>query len=485
MFEARAIPDWAADWAAETVLGAEPLAEDDVFDPATGLPWLRPELGWLAGTMTERLEWVCEQPPSPTTATALAVMSQEPMTADERMLFVRAWDRLSSWVAASLVEAEVCATAVEGLEGALADLEGDTLDRELALMLRRSDRSMAGELGFARRLTSLLPTTAALLASGDIALTHVRALDEWTGALTEEQVGELDATLAPRATALTPTAFRRMVRRAVEKLLPAPDERHARARRTQGARLFPEQDGMATLALCLPATDGVAVLNALNIAADRSHTPDDDRTHGQRQIAALLDRVLGTQDEQSGSGKVRAHRRTEVQVTIDWATLIGLRNEPADLAGFGAVPADAVRRLLSEPGTVLRRIVYDGTTGVLVDFGSARYAPDEHLLGLIRARDVTCRYPGCLRPAVWCEFEHCRPYDAGGATSAANGCLMCRVHHNLKTHSGFRYARPDPETGETVWTTPLGFRYRQAPAGYQPGGVDTGDTVREHDPPPF
>ena len=56
---------------------------------------------------------------------------------------------------------------------------------------------------------------------------------------------------------------------------------------------------------------------------------------------------------------------------------------------------------------------------------------------------------------------------------------MCRGHHNRKTHDGFDYVRPNPETGETVWTTPLGFVYRQAPVSYGPSGADTGDTTFE------
>jgi hypothetical protein len=53
--------------------------------------------------------------------------------------------------------------------------------------------------------------------------------------------------------------------------------------------------------------------------------------------------------------------------------------------------------MLSTPGTVLRRLVTDPVTGVLVDYGTSRYRPDTHLSGLTKARDVTCRYPGCTR----------------------------------------------------------------------------------------
>jgi hypothetical protein len=47
--------------------------------------------------------------------------------------------------------------------------------------------------------------------------------------------------------------------------------------------------------------------------------------------------------------------------------------------------------MLAEPGSVLRRLVTDPVTGVLVDYGMTRYRPDAYLSGLTETRDVTCR----------------------------------------------------------------------------------------------
>jgi len=41
---------------------------------------------------------------------------------------------------------------------------------------------------------------------------------------------------------------------------------------------------------------------------------------------------------------------------------------------------------------------------------------------------LTCRWPGCDRPAVDCDLDHTIPYSQGGLTHAAN--LTCkRVSH--------------------------------------------------------
>jgi hypothetical protein len=73
-----------------------------------------------------------------------------------------------------------------------------------------------------------------------------------------------------------------------------------------------------------------------------------------------------------------------------------------------------------------------------------------------------------------------------------NCSLLCRTHHNHKTHDGHSYQRVDPDTGEILWTTPLGFTYRQTPPTYTPDGPDPGNTTREtasldpdDDEPPF
>jgi hypothetical protein len=463
----------------------EHMFEGDRPGSEGGLPPMPEHLGWLCGPMTERLEWLLEQVPSSDTQVALEAMEHEPMSPKERMLYAAAWDRQRSAVAARAMSAQVRAT-LPGAAGPYAN--PDVIDGELAGVLRRTDGSMAYQLAFARRLIEALPLTFKLLDAGDVSLEHARAIEQLTAALTVEQAQLVDGSVADRASTTTVSAFRRIVRQAVAAL-DVDTERETQAKRTAGVRLLPEPDGMCTVAVRMPATDGVATIEALNVRADRLKTPDDQRTHGMRQVDAFLDALFGEPVPAAGTGKVRSRRRTEVQVTIDWASLLGLRDHPAELAGYGPVAAESVRAMLDEEGTTLRRLVYEPVTGVLLDYARTRYRPDDHMRGLVAARDVTCRYPGCCRNAIWCDSEHCDDYAGGGATSCANCGLMCRRHHNRKTHEGYRYRRVDPATGETVWTTPLGFTYRQRAATYSPSGADTGDTIRETatdrpDPPP-
>ncbi len=66
------------------------------------------------------------------------------------------------------------------------------------------------------------------------------------------------------------------------------------------------------------------------------------------------------------------------------------------------------------------------------------YTPSAKLADFVRCRDLTCRAPGCDRPATRCDLDHTVPYAKGGATHASNIKCLCRFHHLLKTFWGWR-----------------------------------------------
>ncbi|MGH3906984.1 MAG: HNH endonuclease signature motif containing protein, partial [Pseudonocardiaceae bacterium] len=82
---------------------------------------------------------------------------------------------------------------------------------------------------------------------------------------------------------------------------------------------------------------------------------------------------------------------------------------------------------------------------------------------LVQARDRTCCFPGCRRPARRCDLDHTIPYDQGGPTVAGNLGSLCRYHHRLKTHTSWSLCQPEP--GLFLWTSPTGrvHHYRAPP----------------------
>ena len=70
----------------------------------------------------------------------------------------------------------------------------------------------------------------------------------------------------------------------------------------------------------------------------------------------------------------------------------------------------------------------------------------------IKARDVTCTFPGCTRLAQRCQLDHVVAYPAG-PTAHANGACEC-VHHHQAKHAVMAVSRrPD---GTMVWTNRFG-----------------------------
>ncbi|MFD2024534.1 HNH endonuclease signature motif containing protein [Promicromonospora aerolata] len=173
--------------------------------------------------------------------------------------------------------------------------------------------------------------------------------------------------------------------------------------------------------------------------------------------------------------------RPVVRVTVPASALLGLDDAPGDLAGFGPVPAESAR-LIAQDAT-WQRLVTDPVTGVLVDYSTRTYQPGKVLRAGVEARDGTCTFVGCARPAAWCDLDHIEPFDHDapldhdgtvdevradrhggrrGQTSAQNLHALCRRHHLLKTHGGWRVGR-DQGSGVTTWTAPGGRTHVRPP----------------------
>ena len=93
----------------------------------------------------------------------------------------------------------------------------------------------------------------------------------------------------------------------------------------------------------------------------------------------------------------------------------------------------------------------------------------------MRCRDLTCRWPGCDKPAHECDLDHTIPYGDGGPTHASNIKCYCRIHHLVKTFWGWHDKQlPDG--------TVIVIRYRlcETPAAAETNGFSvSGSTGRE------
>ncbi|MBE1875301.1 HNH endonuclease signature motif containing protein [Myceligenerans pegani] len=169
---------------------------------------------------------------------------------------------------------------------------------------------------------------------------------------------------------------------------------------------------------------------------------------------------------------------TTVNVTVPATMLLDPEDTtPGILEGIGPIPADSAARIAAD--ATWRRLLTDPVTGVLTDYSARTYTPGSILRAAVTARDHTCRFPGCHRPATTggraaLDLDHIRPFDHDhryqpgepGQTRATNLHPLCRKHHNLKTHANWQVTR-DADTGTTRWTPPSG-----TPAVVEPGITD-------------
>ena len=211
-------------------------------------------------------------------------------------------------------------------------------------------------------------------------------------------------------------------------------------------------EGCKDACLALNATDASALA-----ALERANFINSDIERDMRRADAfvLAMRAADAALKSTGTVVTRHNRRPTINVTIDLPTALGLANNPGQLAGYGPIPANIARQIAADGRW--KRFVTDPISGVLLDFGRETYEPPQELQDFLIARDRTCRFPGCRQPAHLADLDHAIPWDKGGNTSAENLGALCRRHHNLKTHKGWRVqSNPD---GSCTWTSPTGQTY--------------------------
>jgi hypothetical protein len=150
-------------------------------------------------------------------------------------------------------------------------------------------------------------------------------------------------------------------------------------------------------------------------------------------------------------------KRPAINVTVSIGTLLGCDQQPAQLDGYGPITATMARRLAADETGTWRRLVTDDT-GQLLFYGRRTYRPPANLTDHVIARDQTCTFPGCRRPARLCDLDHGEAWGTGGETNSHNIAAVCTRHHNAKHDAGWHVTRqPD---GASTWTSPTGHRYR-------------------------
>ena len=174
---------------------------------------------------------------------------------------------------------------------------------------------------------------------------------------------------------------------------------------------------------------------------------EDTRTPAQRRADALGE-ICRQWLDRANRPQV-AGERPHMTLTVRVETLRELRasaagveaDAEAELDQAGPVPPEVARRLACDASIL--RIVMAGPSEPL-DVGRRTPVVSPALRRGVIARDHHCRFPGCDRPATWCDAHHVVHWADGGDTALGNLVLLCRRHHRLlHERAGFRLEMED------------------------------------------
>jgi uncharacterized protein DUF222 len=347
---------------------------------------------------------------------------------------------------------------------------------EVAAVMNMTPMAATEVVAHAEALDVRLPAIAGLLAAGRIDGRSAALIITRTELVSVDRIAEVDSRLAARIGGWSSWSRRRLII-AVDSAVHAVDPDAVKQRRVAAhderfLRVAADADGMARVRGSVPATAGAALDARLSELAG-AVCAADPRTMAQRRADALLalvqGRVLGCgcprpdcptrtpADPGDSAAAPAGGVRTVISVIATGSTVAGDSDQPGYLQGYGVIDAAQVRALA---GHAALRILEQPTVSAAQ---AVRYQPGAALQRWIRARDLTCRFPGCDRPAALCDIDHTIPFNhddpaAGGLTVPDNLACYCRQHHRLKTFyagpGGWRDEQlPD---GTLVWTSPTG-----------------------------
>jgi hypothetical protein len=289
--------------------------------------------------------------------------------------------------------------------------------------------------------------------------------------------GAEDDLVRRAGTDTMPTLKKQCLRAKSEGRSPAEEARHhQKLHQDRRCRTFTDGDGALRLVAVLPPVTGAELVAALDTQVDRifgsatrsGSFESPDAYRADALVALVTGRgILGpsrrnrTGSNGSGSGTAASNGSdtpsgsttsdsttgspgcrqpgpgTQVIIRTDLSALRRGHTRPGEVCeieGLGPIPVDEA---ISAMGRALCHLVITDGVDVTTICRLGRNIPTPLALALLE-RDPTCVVPGC-DVTKGLEFDHWQvDYAKGGEISMENLARLCRHHHQLKTHQGFR-----------------------------------------------
>ena len=441
--------------------------------------------------------------------------------------------------------------------GLTAERRFDLAAAEISAELRLSRFAAERELGYGLDLAEM-PRIGAALRAGQLDRVKTVVLLEACRDLSDQHRDKILDDVLPTAERARVSALKARVQRLAIALDPGwAERRYQHAVREQKVVHYLAEDGTVTIAATgLPADQALAAmarLTRLARAAKRAGAAAglerlkgtlicgliDARFAGMNEPQIITELVAefpkptnpptdptpgpsdptpGPTDPTPGPTSDEPARVTDsgIELRVGLATLLGLVEEPGEVAGAGPVTAPIARTIaerqrrgewrfaiVDQHG----RLLFDGITGhrptalpkggqkggivelhvpthlldpalidqhpawakLLTDLAQqyrqqapirqdpAARAPGRPLRRRVQVKHRTCTFPGCRRPAADSQTDHRRDYARHGPTDEDNLAPACTYHHDLKTRWGWRIVKRDQHT--YLWISPLGRKH--------------------------
>lgn len=363
------------------------------------------------------------------------------------------------------------------LAGSGAPLVSEAAAVEFSAALGRSTQAGKKFLGDAVELRYRLKHVWARILDGSLLAWRARRIADLTRPLDREVATWVDKQVGPYAHTMGPVQLERAITQAAALFEPdvaaAVAESEAVGHRsvtitTQETTPFigtGAEQGQAVLALgyldgVLDAADALDLEQAVASIA-HGLLDADDYAHASldvRRAAALG--VLGrAYNSGSFDGVPGVTRVVELVIHTDTRDLAG--TGLVRLANTrGLVTIERLEQWATIPGTIVKPVI---VVDLADNIEAAGYVPTARQRRQAELIHEKCSFPYCQARAERCDIDHRTPYAAGGKTSSHNLAPLCRQHHRMKTHHGWRYHRI--RAGTYRWRSPHGYEYVVTPAG--------------------
>lgn len=345
---------------------------------------------------------------------------------------------------------------------------------ELAAALGLSPDAGRAYLGEAVELRYRLPRVWRRVLDDDLQSWKARRIARATIALSQEAAAFVDAHVSHVAQRIGPFQLDRLVEEAVARFMPEEAERRRRA--AADGRCFdidtmnPSLEGTSQVHGELDLADALDLDAAVRAGAERLRTLGSTDSLDVRRAVAVgelarrqqtLDLAADDGTRTPGSQRPVSRRARQVVLHVHLSDAALAHGGLGRLENTrGLVTAEQVRAWCAGPDTqVVVRPVIDLEQHVHV----GQYEVPDRMQEAAALVDLTCVFPWCTRPARGCRpDEHDADCDhvvshPDGPTCSCNIAPLCRRHHRLKTHGGWRYT--PVERGTYLWTSPHGLSF--------------------------